>query len=181
MRMRSPRMAPPVMRLVGSTAMIATVLPWRRRASASASTSVLLPAPGGPVMPTMRAWPAQGASSARVRRLGIAVFDGRGGAGSARASPERILRAQSVITSGCDIGLRRLAGESACPTLLCKGLRFGFLSYRRSSAANNVFANSDSISFSETGARSPAAGFRWCLRRWCKASRRGRTSPPGNP
>src|SRR3954464_11977034 len=34
---------------------------------------------------------------------------------------------------------------------------------------------------SEAAARSPAAGSRWCPRRWCRSWRRGSTSRPGNP
>ena len=52
-RTRSPRIAPPVNGLVGSTAITPTVRPRARGARAiSRSTSVLLPAPGGPVTPT---------------------------------------------------------------------------------------------------------------------------------
>src|SRR6185437_6369390 len=58
MRMRSPRIAPPVDRLEGSTAIIATVFPRRRHSAARASTSELLPAPGGPVMPIMSPSPS---------------------------------------------------------------------------------------------------------------------------
>jgi hypothetical protein len=58
MRTRSPSSAPPEKGLVGSTATMPTVRPARRQCSASASTSVLLPAPGGPVMPMRRARPS---------------------------------------------------------------------------------------------------------------------------
>src|SRR5690242_3299361 len=58
MRMRSPRIAPPVDRLEGSTAMIATVFPRLRHSAVSASTSELLPAPGGPVTPMMSPSPS---------------------------------------------------------------------------------------------------------------------------
>jgi len=37
------------------------------------------------------------------------------------------------------------------------------------------------ISCRGVGGRSPTFGSRWCLRRLCTASRRGRTSRPGNP
>jgi hypothetical protein len=53
MRTRSPRIAPPVKGLDGSTAMMPTVRPARRISIVSRSTSVLLPEPGAPVMPTM--------------------------------------------------------------------------------------------------------------------------------
>ncbi len=52
-RIRSPRTAPPVNGLVGSTAITLTVAPVFRIAAVSRSTSVLFPAPGGPVMPTV--------------------------------------------------------------------------------------------------------------------------------
>ncbi|HMI30471.1 MAG TPA: methylmalonyl Co-A mutase-associated GTPase MeaB [Candidatus Limnocylindrales bacterium] len=52
MRTRSPRIAPPVKGLVGSTATTPTRRPKRRSRSAYSATSVLFPAPGGPVMPT---------------------------------------------------------------------------------------------------------------------------------
>src|SRR5688572_3168316 len=55
-RTRSPRMAPPVNGLDGSTASTPTVKPSRRIAAISRSTSVLFPAPGGPVTPTTRAF-----------------------------------------------------------------------------------------------------------------------------
>ena len=109
-----------------------TVFPAARSARASASTSVLLPAPGGPVMPTTRGV----AGERRSSRRDLEGFADRGSRcpwrrGPARARrPPRILRAHSFI------------------------------------------------SFSGVAARSPAAGSRWCLRRWCRASRRGRTSPP---
>ena len=56
-------MAPPLYGLVGSTAMMPTVSPRRRSSSESRSTSVLLPAPGGPVTPTRYARPVAGNSS----------------------------------------------------------------------------------------------------------------------
>ena len=51
MRTRSPRIAPPLNGLVGSTAIMPTVWPAPRSAAIRRSTSVLLPAPGGPVTP----------------------------------------------------------------------------------------------------------------------------------
>src|ERR1017187_7053868 len=98
MRMRSPKIAPPVMRLVGSIARMATVFPWLRRAVASASTSVLLPAPGGPVIPTMRACPANSSNSRSVSSACGSRFSMPVAArASARASPSRILRAREFI------------------------------------------------------------------------------------
>ena len=53
MRMRSPRMAPPVKGLVGSMATTPTFFPLARNEAVTWSTRVDLPAPGGPVMPMM--------------------------------------------------------------------------------------------------------------------------------
>ncbi len=46
--------------------------------------------------------------------------------------------------------------------------------------AENKFYGRDAVPTSPaaTAWRSPAAGSRWCLRRWCTALRRGRISPP---
>ena len=52
MRMRSPSTAPPVNGLDGSTAITPTGRPSARRRLVTRSTSVDLPAPGGPVMPS---------------------------------------------------------------------------------------------------------------------------------
>ena len=48
---RSPKIAPPEYGLVGSIATIPTVLPRLRYSLANLSVRVLLPAPGGPVIP----------------------------------------------------------------------------------------------------------------------------------
>ena len=60
MRMRSPRIAPCVKGLEGSTATIPTDCPRRRNALASSLLTVLLPAPGAPVMPMVCARPLWG-------------------------------------------------------------------------------------------------------------------------
>ncbi len=59
-RTRSPSNAPPVIGEDGSTATTAAVRPASRSAARSDATSVDLPAPGGPVMPTRCAAPARG-------------------------------------------------------------------------------------------------------------------------
>src|ERR1019366_1566924 len=88
MRMRSPRMA--------------MVLPRWRNCQARASTSVLLPAPGGPVMPTMRAWPVKGWSSPRVSKASGSRFSiPVARRASARVSPSRIFRASWVVLRNC--------------------------------------------------------------------------------
>src|SRR6188474_3138376 len=51
-RTRSPRIAPPVKGLVGSTATTPTWTSFERRRRAYSATSVDFPAPGGPVTPT---------------------------------------------------------------------------------------------------------------------------------
>ena len=58
-RTRSPSSAPPVIGDDGSTATTATDRPAARTSPISAATSVDLPAPGGPVIPTMCAPPGQ--------------------------------------------------------------------------------------------------------------------------
>jgi len=65
MRTRSPRIAPPVKGLDGSTAMMATFFSGSRRRNSrvSAFTNVLLPEPGGPVMPILCAVPVSRKSS----------------------------------------------------------------------------------------------------------------------
>ena len=63
MRTRSPSMAPPLNGLVGSTARTPTVWPALRQRETRPSTSVLLPAPGAPVMPTRNARPDRPNSS----------------------------------------------------------------------------------------------------------------------
>src|ERR1700721_894976 len=89
-RMRSPRMAPPVKGLVGSTAMTPTVLLASRNARARRSTRVLLPAPGEPVMPMRRALPVWGKQAESTAADSGASFSMRGIArGGARGSPWR--------------------------------------------------------------------------------------------
>src|SRR5690606_19217602 len=66
MRARSPRSAPPLRGLDGSTASTPTVRPCARSSPTSAETSVLLPTPGGPVMPKVRE--ACGASARSCER-----------------------------------------------------------------------------------------------------------------
>ena len=61
-RSRSPRSAPFVLTLVGSTAITATFLPSSWRLTASLPIRVLFPAPGGPVTPTTCALWARGNS-----------------------------------------------------------------------------------------------------------------------
>src|SRR5262249_42965584 len=68
--MRSPSSAPPVNGLDGSTARMPTVFCCARKRRASSLTSVLLPAPGGPVTPMRHARPTRGytAASAAAKR-----------------------------------------------------------------------------------------------------------------
>ena len=99
-RSRSPRTAPPVNGLVGSTAMTPTVDERSRMCATSRSTSVLLPAPGGPVTPTRYARPVRGkiartksalaGSSSSIREMARAI---------ARGSPAST-RSASVIVKG---------------------------------------------------------------------------------
>ena len=67
-RMRSPSTAPRVNGLVGSTLTTATDLPARRSSPARPLMRVLLPAPGGPVIPTRHARPVSGWRAATSSR-----------------------------------------------------------------------------------------------------------------
>src|SRR6266851_3448914 len=96
--MRSPRIAPPVYGLVGSTVSTPTALFSRRNSWMKRSTDVLLPAPGEPVMPMIFDLPVWRNSccnrvSASGRRFSTAVT----ARASARRSPERICWDQSDI------------------------------------------------------------------------------------
>ena len=67
-RTRSPRMAPPVNGLVGSTATMPTDLPRARYSAASRVVRVDLPEPGGPVTPSTWARPVFGYRQRSARR-----------------------------------------------------------------------------------------------------------------
>src|SRR5688572_12259631 len=96
-------MAPPVNGLVGSTAMTPTVSPASRVSVVKRSTSVLFPAPGGPVTPTRyvrpvcgkmsRTRPAAASASSSISEMARAM---------ARTSPARTRSAMEgeTITSG---------------------------------------------------------------------------------
>src|SRR5689334_8430904 len=97
MRIRSPSSAPPVNGLVGSTATTPTESPPARNRWMSASVSVLLPAPGGPVMPIRRVpprpsspWACDSTRSNPSRWFSTRVMARAKAAGSRRASPSRI-------------------------------------------------------------------------------------------
>src|SRR6187200_948451 len=96
MRTRSPSSAPPVIGLDGSTATTPTDRPAALTRSISDATSVDLPEPGGPVIPTRCARPAVGysrrmAASATAVRFSTAVSS----RASARRSPPTAALASS--------------------------------------------------------------------------------------
>ena len=98
MRMRSPRSAPPVYGLDGSTASTATVSFRDRISGISAATSVLLPAPGGPVtairrgrLPARRRGRHHRATPASPRSARVSAR------ASARRSPAAIRVRRSVV------------------------------------------------------------------------------------
>ena len=66
MRMRSPSKEPKLNGEVGSMANTAMYFPWALQWFSSAFTKVLLPAPGGPVMPIMGV--ALGFSPSKISR-----------------------------------------------------------------------------------------------------------------
>src|SRR5215470_2466518 len=71
MRTRSPRIAPPLNGLVGSTASTPTSRSSARMHATSASVSVDLPAPGAPVIPTDQALPVCGCSRLTTARAPV--------------------------------------------------------------------------------------------------------------
>ena len=76
MRTRSPRIAPPVNGLDGSTASTPTRCPRPRSTRTSSLVSVDLPTPGEPVSPMICAWPVWGARTAATSRQAlVAVLD----------------------------------------------------------------------------------------------------------
>src|SRR6266851_4676714 len=99
--MRSPRTAPPVNGLLGSTATTPTVLPCCRITCRSRSTSELLPLPGGPVIPTRCARPVWGWSS-------VTIWVASGSRSSAR-----LIALASALTSPCKREAARLISNSS--------------------------------------------------------------------
>ena len=88
MRMRSPSTAPPLIGLDGSMATTAIVWPCASQRPSSASTSVDLPLPGTPVMPTTQARPARPAIvPMRRARRGRRRRSASAGARARRARP----------------------------------------------------------------------------------------------
>ena len=102
MRMRSPRMAPPLKGDVGSTARMPTRWPWARRVRATWSVRVLFPAPGEPVMPITVARPRWGQTRAmRSRAPGWPFSIQEMARPRARGSPRRRGSRRSVGIAMC--------------------------------------------------------------------------------
>src|SRR3989454_10126709 len=113
MRIRSPRTAPPVKGLLGSTALTPTVCCRSRITLTSASASVLLPVPGAPVNPTRYAFPVWDWTSATSWLACGSRSPARLIArASARTSPESKAPAK-LISNRLSLGGRRegLQGE----------------------------------------------------------------------
>src|SRR5690242_5300136 len=109
MRMRSPSSAPCETELLGSMARTPTFLPCCRSAAVSAPASVLFPAPGGPVMPTVRARAVEAASSSRSSRAAAGRFSMSVAArASARVSPDRM---RSFISEAVKLLFQQLASD----------------------------------------------------------------------
>jgi len=72
--MRSPRTAPPLNGLVGSMHKTATVFPLDLSFVIRLSIRLLLPAPGGPVIPIRWALPVLGYSSERISFFSWELF-----------------------------------------------------------------------------------------------------------
>src|ERR1700680_9693 len=97
MRMRSPRMAPPVKGELGSVAITPTDLPCFLSKATTASTSVDLPVPGAPVKPAT--WPARARSprdSSSSRTAGSRRSTRLMARARARMSPARNRLARSL-------------------------------------------------------------------------------------
>src|SRR5262245_4344340 len=105
MRNRSPRTAPPLKGLVGSTAITPTrCAPCVLKAATSRSTSVLFPAPGGPVTPTRYARPvcakmprttsALDGSSSSMSEMARAMA--RGAPASTRSGNDKVTLSRAV-------------------------------------------------------------------------------------
>src|SRR5579872_2239071 len=115
MRMRSPKIAPPVTGLDGSTAITPAVLPSARSSEIMRSHSVLLPAPGAPVIPMMSARPACWAmllNSLAAEGLWSSMMVAA--RARARGSPRRTLFVSSAISAGSamlPLGIEKLARD----------------------------------------------------------------------
>ena len=103
-RRRSPSTAPPVNGLVGSTAITPTVKPCFRSSAVSRSTSVLLPAPGGPVTPT----DTRGPCWPKIARTRSAL------AGSSSSISEIARAIARGIARQHAVGERRVRSDSSC-------------------------------------------------------------------
>src|SRR6202167_1634639 len=103
-RMRSPRIDPPVNGLDGSTAIIPTAFFAARSCAARRSTKVLLPVPGAPVIPTRYALPVCGNNERRISSASGSRFSMAETAREiARISPARTCSVQfstAVVISG---------------------------------------------------------------------------------
>src|SRR5260370_3595202 len=99
MRIRSPRMAPPLNGELGSVAITATERSSFRNSVTRASTRVDLPVPGAPVKPTTKAWARSFNSCSRVLRNGSRWPTRLIARARVRTSPERNRRGRSVSLS----------------------------------------------------------------------------------
>ena len=79
MRARSPSSEPPLRRDEGSTASTATLSPAARHAPMSSDSSDDLPAPGGPVTPTMCPFASPPSAAGETLRSSAAICGARRG------------------------------------------------------------------------------------------------------
>ena len=108
MRMRSPRTAPPVNGLDGSTASTPTAAPSARRWLVRRSTRVDLPAPGGPVIPRTWARPSRGWMACMISGISGPRFSTRVmRRARARRSPASIRSTRVCGGAGAAAGTRR--------------------------------------------------------------------------
>ena len=164
-RMRSPRSAPPVNGDVGSTAITPTESPAERYAAAMRAVSVLLPAPGGPVMPMRRPRPMRAcrvASSASNPGRWFSTMDTmRARAGFLPAAKSWRRRLCSALTYGLDGARVRRARRGCRPP-----------TPRAGSRAWQCPASGRSRLARPQGARVGAACERVARCTWCRRPRR---------
>src|SRR5689334_21833455 len=110
MRMRSPRIEPPENGLDGSIATMPTLRRDARTAAASFETSVDLPLPGTPVMPTTCARPARAKSASSAGRASAAPDSAR----VRRRAMARTSPASTPATRSCDGRYATASASEAC-------------------------------------------------------------------
>ena len=199
MRMRSPSRAPPVNGLVGSTARMPTVSP-RFRISRGEAVDQRALAGAGRAGDAHHPRPAGLAVDAadQLALPGAAVLEERdrppqGARIALEEARDEVVEAEPLLgrmpaspARGSIPGLRPNEkpgepGSPRFPSLPWSRLQPAFRFSRSPGIDARAGASLRHCAPSAAAARSPAAGSRWCPRRWCRSWRRGSTSRPGSP